>query len=115
MLAAEFNDWNTLPFLATHPVWRMAFEWIKTKSGQASEGQHQDFPDTRMFARVMEYSLKPREEARYENHRFTVEGARGRHQAAEDFLVSDVDTVEVAEGQHRRRKAPANPLQMAEK
>ena len=37
------------------------------------------------------------------------------YQAAEDLLVPEVDTVEVAQGQHRRGKAAADPLQMAEK
>lgn len=100
MLAAEINEWNTLPFIANHPVWRMAFEWIKNKSAHAMEGQHQDFPDTRMFARVMEYGLKPREEARYENHRFTVDlqytisGAEGIEYTPSRLLVPKDEYIE---------------------
>ena len=47
--------------------------------------------------------------------RAAADGVRRLHQAAENRLVPEVDTIEVSQGEHRRWKAPAHPLQMAEK
>lgn len=83
MHSDEFSNWRSTNFFSDSPVWRSAFEWIEAKAGSAEEGYHYDFPDGKMFARVMSYSLKNRDAARYEHHihtidlQYTISGAEG--------------------------------------
>ena len=82
MIADKLNNWKALPGLQTHAVWRAAFEWIEEHAHTSDIGQF-DLGVGDAFVRVMEYDLKERGEARYENHQhtidlqYTIEGAEG--------------------------------------
>lgn len=72
MIAGTLKDWKNVPGLAGHPVWREAFEWIIANADTAEEGIH-PLSKENFFARVMEYDLKERDVANYENHSHTID------------------------------------------
>lgn len=93
----ELSNWRTTNFFSASPIWRSAFEWIETKADLAEEGYHYDFPDGKMFARVMSYSLKDRDVARYEHHihtidlQYTISGAEGIEYSPLHLLKNEGD------------------------
>jgi biofilm protein TabA len=95
MQADELTNWRSTPLFASSPVWVRAFEWIEAHAATAEEGFHHEFPDKAMFVRVMAYELKDRSEARYENHRstidlqYTIAGAEGIEYTPSRLLVPD--------------------------
>jgi YhcH/YjgK/YiaL family protein len=95
MHAAELANWRSTPLFSSSAVWSSAFEWIETRAATAEAGVHYDFPDKSMFVRVMAYELKDRSEARYENHRstidlqYTIAGAEGIEYTPSRMLVPD--------------------------
>lgn len=82
MIADKLENWKILPGLQTHAVWRAAFAWIEEHAHTSDLGQF-ELGVGDAFVRVMEYDLKERGEARYENHlntidlQYTIEGAEG--------------------------------------
>jgi YhcH/YjgK/YiaL family protein len=82
MIADHLKNWRKLPGFSKHPVWTEAFEWIEAYAATAELGFH-ELNAEGAKVRVMEYDLKERGEARYENHKqtidlqFTIEGAEG--------------------------------------
>lgn len=82
MISDHLTNWRMLPGLASHPVWKAAFEWIESKATTAEEGIF-DLGVGEATVRVMEYGTKVREDARYEAHRetidlqYTIQGAEG--------------------------------------
>jgi YhcH/YjgK/YiaL family protein len=55
-------------FLATHPVWKQAFDWLKSLSMESADGKFALRGDD-MYGLVMRYQTVPTEEARFESHR----------------------------------------------
>jgi len=107
----ELSNWRSTAFFSSSAVWSSAFQWIEANAGSASEGYHHDFPDKNMFVRVMNYKLKDRKSAQYENHKRTIdlqytimgaEGieytpvhlltARGKYVADNDYQLHDIPT-----------------------
>lgn len=92
MIHDSLSRWRTIPGLVGHPIWQAAFVWLESKAAHAPEGIH-PLGSEGFYARVMSYALKPRETARYEAHRqtidvqFTVEGGEGIELAAPEDLV----------------------------
>ena len=82
MIYSTLNKWKEIPGLINSPVFKKAFEWIEENAEQAEEGFYQLGIDG-FYVRVMSYSLKERENAKYECHsntidlQFTIAGAEG--------------------------------------
>jgi YhcH/YjgK/YiaL family protein len=80
------------PGLSQHKIWTIAFTWLEANALTASEGLH-PLGEDGFYARVMEYSLKTRDTARYESHRqtidvqFTISGGEGIEIAASEDLA----------------------------
>jgi biofilm protein TabA len=73
MLTDEFENWTTYKSFLQSPTWRAAFNWIAENASTASDGYHYDFENQSMFARVMSYDLKSREDTKYESHKYTID------------------------------------------
>jgi YhcH/YjgK/YiaL family protein len=59
---------ETFQFLQTHPVWKQAFDWLKTVTGAKPPGIYR-LHGEEMFVNVHGYKTLPREECRFESHR----------------------------------------------
>lgn len=114
MISDHLKHWRTLPGLASHPVWKAAFEWIETKAATAEIGTF-ELGVGEATVRVMEYDTKTRESARYEAHRetidlqYTIQGAEGieivpteklfpdgEYDAAKDFQFFETPSISEA-------------------
>ena len=93
MIADELKNWKQYPGFADNGVWKAAFEWIEKNAASATDGFHDLVDDVKI--RVMEYDLKERCEARYENHaatidlQYTIEGAEGIEVHPVDQMETD--------------------------
>ena len=96
MLSDTLQNRESLPGLASHPVWNAAFQWIEEHAADAGDGAY-DLGVGGAVVRVMEYDTKPPEQARFEGHRtmvdlqYTIEGAEGIEIAPSDRLTPDGD------------------------
>jgi biofilm protein TabA len=91
MVYALLKDWRTMPGFASHPIWSKAFRWFEEASNAAADGYHQVGLNG-FLARVMEYPLKSRDEARYEAHRHTID-IQYTIQGAEGIEISPVQSL----------------------
>ncbi|OGV69573.1 MAG: hypothetical protein A2283_02085 [Lentisphaerae bacterium RIFOXYA12_FULL_48_11] len=91
--------------MASHKAWKTAFSWLETHASTADEGIHTLYCDG-FHAKVMSYDLIPRELAKFESHRetidiqFTVAGAEGIEISTPESLASLNDYDPVKEVEH---------------
>jgi biofilm protein TabA len=99
MLTDELENWTTHNSFLQSPIWSAAFNWIGENASTVSEGYHYDFDDQSMFARVMSYDLKAREETKYESHKytidlqFTINGCEGIEYIPTKLLITEGDYI----------------------
>ena len=72
MIHDSLLRWRSVPGLAQHPIWSIAFAWLETSAASAVEGIH-PLGEEGFYARVMSYATKSRDTARYEMHRVTID------------------------------------------
>jgi YhcH/YjgK/YiaL family protein len=112
MIYAHITTWRSIPGISTHPAFITAFEWIEANAATAADGFHQ-LGQEGFYVRVMGYGLKNREEAKYENHRntidlqFTIEGAEGIEIAPIGNLTPKNNYSEEKDVEHFETPAPA--------
>lgn len=96
MITDTLNNWRTFTGLASHLVWKAAFEWIESNAVTAEIGSF-DLGVGGAQVRVMEYDLKERGIARYESHletidlQYTISGAEGIEVHPVELLEADGD------------------------
>jgi YhcH/YjgK/YiaL family protein len=73
MYTSELKNWSDCKMFRECPVWTSAFEWIENHGHDSQDGFHYDFADKSMFASVMTYDLKDRNETKYESHKHTID------------------------------------------
>ena len=73
MYTSELKNWSDCKMFSECPVWTSAFEWIENNGHNSQDGFHYDFSVKSMFARVMTYDLKDRNETKYESHKRTID------------------------------------------
>lgn len=105
MIHDLLTRWQSIPGLATHPIWSASFQWLERSAATAPEGDH-PLGAPGFLARVMSYPLKTRAEARYESHRrtidiqYTLEGGEGIEFTDPALLTCQNDYNETKEVEH---------------
>jgi biofilm protein TabA len=68
MIFGNLSYSSTFGFLAVHPLWRLAFDWLRTVTPNTQPGVT-ELDGERVFASVQRYETLPAKQCRYESHR----------------------------------------------
>jgi biofilm protein TabA len=68
MIFGNLSYSSTFEFLAVHPVWRRAFDWLRTVTPNTQFGVT-ELDGDRVYASVQRYDTLAQNQGRYESHR----------------------------------------------
>jgi biofilm protein TabA len=68
MIYGHLKSPDSYAHLLSHPVWRQAFEWLKSLPVHPPDGSHKLRGDD-FYVMLMTYDTLPRPECRFESHR----------------------------------------------
>lgn len=110
MIYGKFTSKSPRELFSGSKTWEMALKWLENNKNNTQEGIY-PLGDDDFYARIMSYSLKSRENARFEAHRhtidlqYTISGAEGIEIAPVDSLKPLNDYDEASDAEHLEKPA----------
>ena len=112
MIHGKFTQKSPRDLFPGSKTWEIALKWLENNQNNTNEGIY-PLGEDGFYARIMSYSLKSRESARFEAHRhtidlqFTISGAESIEIAPVDSLKPLNDYDEANDAEHFEK--PAHP------
>ncbi|MDD2237676.1 MAG: YhcH/YjgK/YiaL family protein [Kiritimatiellae bacterium] len=110
MIHGKFTSKSPRDLFPGSKMWETALKWLENNQNNTQEGLY-PLGEDGFYARIMSYSLKSRENARFEAHRhtidlqYTISGAEGIEIAPTEALNPQNDYDEASDAKHFEKPA----------